>query len=99
MAAFNIKTAERFCRFIRVEASQTINPSDGAARPPYLRLSMGDESQRLYREANVLYWAIALLDLAYSYIDQCIANTEHPPPFNVPQLRFVEAGLLFVYAD
>ncbi|KAH0836810.1 hypothetical protein J3R83DRAFT_8575, partial [Lanmaoa asiatica] len=63
------------------------------------RLSMGDESRQLYREANVLYWAIALLDLVYRYIDQCIANAEHPPPFSIPQLHFVEAGLLFVLTD
>ena len=60
---------------------------------------MGDESQRLYREANILYWAITLLDLVYDYIDECITAAEHPPPFNIPRLRFVEAGLLFVHTD
>ena len=138
-AAFDIKSVERFCGHVRVEASQTsvlgvrafntaqaielthsplrpfglgsiqnqliaakrpfINTSGGVGHPPYLRLSMGDKSQRHYREVNVLYWSMALLDLVYNYIDQCIANAQYPPPFEIPQLRFVEAGLLFVYAD
>ena len=60
---------------------------------------MGDKSQRLYREANVLYWSMALLDLIYDYIDQCIADAQFPLPFEIPPLRFIEAGLLFIYAD
>ncbi|KAF8424003.1 hypothetical protein L210DRAFT_3653609 [Boletus edulis BED1] len=75
-----------------------LNPTGGIGRRPYIRFSMGDESRRLYREANVLYWAMALLDFSYEYIDQCIADAEEPPPFDIPRLRFVEAGLLFAYA-
>ncbi|KAF8436836.1 hypothetical protein L210DRAFT_3647645 [Boletus edulis BED1] len=53
-----------------------LNPTGGIGCRPYIRFSMGDESRRLYREANVLYWAMALLDFSYEYIDQCIADAE-----------------------
>ncbi|KAG0708674.1 hypothetical protein DFH29DRAFT_794821, partial [Suillus ampliporus] len=44
-------------------------------------------------EANVLYWAGPLLEFAYNYIDHCIARSTNPPPFTIPRLRFIEAGL------
>ncbi|KAG1847442.1 hypothetical protein C8R48DRAFT_545804, partial [Suillus tomentosus] len=48
---------------------------------------------KLFKEANVLYWARALLTFSYEYIDHCISNSSEPPPFHIPRLRFVEAGL------
>ncbi|KAG6378352.1 hypothetical protein JVT61DRAFT_14077 [Boletus reticuloceps] len=59
---------------------------------------MAVDSQRLYREANILYWAMALLDLTYDYVDQCVANAKESPPFAIPRLRFVEAGLLIAHS-
>ena len=37
--------------------------------------------------------------LTWLTIDECITAAEHPPPFNIPRLHFVKAGLLFVHAD
>ncbi|KAG8215292.1 hypothetical protein J3R82DRAFT_8876 [Butyriboletus roseoflavus] len=74
------------------------NPSDSINDPPYIWLSMGDEFQQLYHNVNILYWAIALLNLVYDYIDQCVINTKILPPFNIPHLYFVKAGLLFAYS-
>ncbi|KAG1844966.1 hypothetical protein DFJ58DRAFT_894305, partial [Suillus subalutaceus] len=57
------------------------------------RYTISDELPKLFREANVLYWARALLTFSYEYIDHCVSNSSEPPPFHIPRLRFVEAGL------
>ncbi|KAG1878330.1 hypothetical protein F4604DRAFT_1680016 [Suillus subluteus] len=57
------------------------------------RYTITDELPKLFREANVLYWARALLTFSYEYIDHCVSNSSEPPPFHIPRLRFVEAGL------
>ncbi|KAF8430638.1 hypothetical protein L210DRAFT_3417461 [Boletus edulis BED1] len=75
-----------------------INPSTGPPKPPLFWTSIGDETQWLYHEANILYWAMALLDFTYRYVDQCIIDAKDLPPFVVPCLCFVEASLLFAYS-
>lgn len=55
--------------------------------------TISDELPKLFREANVLYWAHALLTFAYEYIDHCVANSSEPPPFHIPRLCFIEASL------
>ncbi|KAG1887168.1 hypothetical protein F4604DRAFT_1916981 [Suillus subluteus] len=55
--------------------------------------SLTDELWKLFREANVLYWSKSLLKLTYDFIDRSIASSPEPPPFTVPRVRFVEAGL------
>ncbi|KAG2079044.1 hypothetical protein BDR04DRAFT_997301 [Suillus decipiens] len=55
--------------------------------------TISDELPKLFREANVLYWAHTLLTFSYEYIDHCVSNSSKPPPFHIPCLRFVEAGL------
>lgn len=57
------------------------------------RYSLVDELRKLFREANVLYWSKSLLKLTYDFIDHSIASSPEPPPFAVPRVRFVEAGL------
>ncbi|KAG2335574.1 hypothetical protein BDR05DRAFT_1006665 [Suillus weaverae] len=57
------------------------------------RYSLVDELRKLFREANVLYWSKSLLKLTYDFIDRSIASSPQPPPFAVPRVRFVEAGL------
>ncbi|KAG1885904.1 uncharacterized protein F5891DRAFT_1201454 [Suillus fuscotomentosus] len=57
------------------------------------RYSLVDELQKLFREANVLYWSKSLLKLTYDFINRSIASSPEPPPFAVPRVRFVEAGL------
>jgi hypothetical protein len=75
----------------------------GSSRAPgkYVigRYVVADEIPKLFREANVLYWAGPLLEFAYNYIDHCIARSTDPPPFTIPRLRFVEAGLALSYSQ
>jgi hypothetical protein len=61
------------------------------------RYTLADEVPKLLKEANVLYWAQSLLQLTYDFIDRCVANSSQPPPFKVPRVRFVDAGLAFAY--
>ncbi|KAG2126256.1 uncharacterized protein EDB93DRAFT_1054872, partial [Suillus bovinus] len=63
------------------------------------RFALVDELSKLFREANVLYWAKALLGLVYDFIDHAIAATSDPPPFDIPRVWFVEAGLAFSYSQ
>ncbi|KAI6143627.1 hypothetical protein BKA82DRAFT_3983794 [Pisolithus tinctorius] len=58
-----------------------------------------DESNILYHEANALYWAKALLQMTYQFVDHAIEGAKVPPPFKIPRLHFVDAGLLFAYSD
>ncbi|KAI6152554.1 hypothetical protein BKA82DRAFT_4351868 [Pisolithus tinctorius] len=66
--------------------------------PPYTRLTLHEESIKLVREANILYWSKALLNMTYNYIHHCVSKSTDPPPFEIPILRFVVAGLVVVYS-
>ncbi|KAI5997269.1 hypothetical protein F5J12DRAFT_686744, partial [Pisolithus orientalis] len=57
--------------------------------------ALQDESNILYHEANALYWAKALLQMTYQFIDRAVKDTKVPPPFKIPHLHFVDTGLLF----
>ncbi|KAI6138639.1 hypothetical protein BKA82DRAFT_3942413, partial [Pisolithus tinctorius] len=61
--------------------------------------SLKDESNILYQEANVLYWAKALLKMMYKFIDHAIDSAKEPPPFDIPHTHFMDAGLLLVYSN
>jgi len=63
------------------------------------RFVLADELSKLHCEANTLYWAKALLLLTYDFIDRAIADAHEPPPFNIPHLRFVEAGLALAHSQ
>ncbi|KAF9228248.1 hypothetical protein BS17DRAFT_805791 [Gyrodon lividus] len=54
---------------------------------------------KLFHEANVLYWAKALLNMTYNYIHHCIAEAPEPPLSDIPQIRFVNAALVLAYAE
>ncbi|KAG1831398.1 hypothetical protein EV424DRAFT_1314591, partial [Suillus variegatus] len=54
---------------------------------------------KLFREANILYWAKVLLGLIYDFIDCAIAGMHDPPPFSIPHMRFIEAGLALSYTQ
>ncbi|KAG1722716.1 hypothetical protein EDB19DRAFT_1916527 [Suillus lakei] len=56
-----------------------------------------DELPKLFREANILYWVKALLGFVYNVIDRAVAGTSQPPPFDIPHVRFVDAGLVLSY--
>ncbi|KAG1906480.1 uncharacterized protein F5891DRAFT_941530, partial [Suillus fuscotomentosus] len=58
-----------------------------------------DEMVKLFREANVLYWAGSLLQFAYDFIDHCLYCSSEPPPFDIPHLCFVDAGLAVSYVQ
>jgi hypothetical protein len=63
------------------------------------RYSLADEIPKLFREANVLYWSNSLLQLTYAFIDRCIASSTESPPFKIPRVRFVDAGLALSYSQ
>ncbi|KAL4074887.1 hypothetical protein V8B97DRAFT_2022499 [Scleroderma yunnanense] len=67
--------------------------------PPFIHYTLKDETNILYHEANALYWAKALLQMTYRFIDHGIKDTKAPPPFEIPCLQFVDAGLLFAYLN
>lgn len=37
--------------------------------------------------------------MTYNYVDRVVQDAEEPPPFEIPRLRFVDAGLLLAYAE
>ncbi|KAF8976292.1 hypothetical protein BDQ17DRAFT_1267468, partial [Cyathus striatus] len=47
-------------------------------------------------ETNVTYWAVSLLSYLYLYISQVI-STKGEPPFKIPEIRFVKAGVGIVH--
>ncbi|KAL4067819.1 hypothetical protein J3A83DRAFT_4374152 [Scleroderma citrinum] len=66
--------------------------------PLFTCYSLKDESNMLYCEANVLYWAKVLLKMTYKFIDHAIDSAKESPPFRIPCLHFVDAGLLLAYS-
>ncbi|KAI5992424.1 hypothetical protein EDD15DRAFT_2168292, partial [Pisolithus albus] len=56
----------------------------------------------LFQEGNILYWASALLQMTYEYIDYSIRQSHDLsiPAWiaNIPCLRFVAAGLALAYS-
>ncbi|KAI6154998.1 hypothetical protein BKA82DRAFT_3944814, partial [Pisolithus tinctorius] len=58
-----------------------------------------DELLKLHCEANTLYWAKVLLAMTYEFIYSAISSAEHPPLFEIPKLRFVEAGLALAHSQ
>ncbi|KAG1784918.1 uncharacterized protein HD556DRAFT_1314653 [Suillus plorans] len=55
--------------------------------------AVANELSKQFKEANVLYWANSLLDLTYAFVNRCVAASSAPPPFEIPRLCFVHAGL------
>ncbi|KAJ7776556.1 hypothetical protein DFH07DRAFT_731711, partial [Mycena maculata] len=56
-----------------------------------------DEYALTVQEANLLYWASTLMGFTYSFINHFIANAPEEPPFDIPQLHFVHAGVAVVH--
>ncbi|KAG1799496.1 uncharacterized protein BJ212DRAFT_1208721, partial [Suillus subaureus] len=63
------------------------------------RFSSINEIAKLGKEANILYWAHSLLQLTYTFINHCIASSDKPPPFNIPHVHFIDAGLAISYSQ
>ncbi|KAI6002441.1 hypothetical protein F5J12DRAFT_723048, partial [Pisolithus orientalis] len=76
-----------------------INNHPVEVKPPFTHYALQDKSNILYCEANALYWAKALLQMTYQFVDHAVKDTKVPPPFEIPCLHFVDVGLLFAYLD
>ncbi|KAK6972308.1 hypothetical protein R3P38DRAFT_2584639 [Favolaschia claudopus] len=62
------------------------------------RLTSADEhSKILIMEANVLFWATSIMKFTYSFIYHFIRNSSELPPFKIPEIRFVRAGVAIVH--
>ncbi|KAJ8596861.1 hypothetical protein M405DRAFT_725396, partial [Rhizopogon salebrosus TDB-379] len=59
--------------------------------------ALANEVPKLFKEANVLYWAKSLLQFTYDFIDRCLLSSSHQDRPHIPRVRFVEAGLAFAY--
>ncbi|KAF8199240.1 hypothetical protein K438DRAFT_1500860, partial [Mycena galopus ATCC 62051] len=57
------------------------------------RYVSADEDVKTVEEANLLYWASSLMKFTYSAINRFRSKASTPPPFEIPQLRFVRAGI------
>ncbi|KAL4071222.1 hypothetical protein V8B97DRAFT_2024104 [Scleroderma yunnanense] len=66
---------------------------------PFTHYVLKDETNIPYHEVNALYWAKALLQMTYRFIDHGIKDTRVPPLFKIPHLHFVDTGLLFACLD
>ncbi|KIJ61402.1 hypothetical protein HYDPIDRAFT_96509 [Hydnomerulius pinastri MD-312] len=58
-----------------------------------------EEFEKSFREGNVLYWAKSLLKMTYDFIDRALGKAAENPPFDIPRLRFVDAGLVLAYSQ
>lgn len=61
------------------------------------RHSAADEYAKTLQEANLLYWGCSLMTFTYSFIHHFVAQAEEEPPFTIPDLRFVHAGVAVVH--
>jgi hypothetical protein len=58
-----------------------------------------DELKHVLKESIVMYWAKSLLNYTYDYIDHHISTSPTPPPFDIPRVRFVDAGVALGYGQ
>ena len=59
---------------------------------PFKRLPVKEEPEKLFCEANVLYWVKALFKLTEDFIAKRLTNAHEPPPFSIPSIHFVIQG-------
>ncbi|KAJ7745892.1 hypothetical protein DFH07DRAFT_748585, partial [Mycena maculata] len=57
------------------------------------RYPPADEYASTLQEANLLYWGSSIMGFTYSFILHFISKTAEKPPFDIPDLRFVHAGV------
>ncbi|PPQ85881.1 hypothetical protein CVT25_015773, partial [Psilocybe cyanescens] len=58
-----------------------------------------DEKIKILNEAKLMGWAVSLLHLAHSFINQFLKTAEISPPFQIPNLCFVHAGIAFAQKE
>ncbi|KAG1852800.1 hypothetical protein DFJ58DRAFT_402804, partial [Suillus subalutaceus] len=73
--------------------------SQAAASLKIVRYSSVDELKHVLKESIVMYWAKSLLNYTYDYIDHHISTSPTPPPFEIPRVRFVDAGVALGYGQ
>ncbi|KAL4067086.1 hypothetical protein V8B97DRAFT_1919298 [Scleroderma yunnanense] len=95
--SFDIQTTDLFSGNIRLDLSRPYIDNIADPGPPFIHLTLKDESKQLYTEANALYWAKSLLQMTYEFVDTAVKAAQAPPPFQIPCLHFVDAGLLLAY--
>ena len=66
--------------------------------PPWRCLAVKEESEKLFCEANVLYWAKSLFQVVEDFVANALANAVVAPQFNIPSMQFVNASLAFRYS-
>jgi hypothetical protein len=57
------------------------------------RLTYVEEEHAVFEEAKLLVWANSLLRVAYDFILNFVHPSGDPPPFIIPEFRFVAAGI------
>ena len=55
--------------------------------------------RNLSTETSCLVWASSLLSLVYAFIEKQLKRAGSPPPFDIPQLRFIKAALAIEQND
>ncbi|KAF8141018.1 hypothetical protein K438DRAFT_1636430 [Mycena galopus ATCC 62051] len=61
------------------------------------RLTSTNEYKKTLMEVNILQWAVSLMTFTFSFIHHFIGKSQHPPPFEIPDVRFVHAGVVLVH--
>ncbi|KAJ6586225.1 hypothetical protein B0H10DRAFT_2198072 [Mycena sp. CBHHK59/15] len=56
-----------------------------------------DEFRKILMEANVFQWAISIMTFTYSFIEHFLEKSPNPPPFPIPEICFVHAGVALVH--
>ncbi|KAI9056313.1 kinase-like protein [Trametes sanguinea] len=89
-----------------VAAKRCFFRKDGIAGPGRLELNrrsryaQADEIPRMAVEANCLYWASALMEGVYAFIDEVLSQTsQKAAALHIPRLRFVYAALAIPVDD
>ena len=60
------------------------------------RFNYADESRKVLMEGTLLGWADSLLNFAYAFIHDFLADKKPAePPFHIPLLRFVKAAIAY----
>ncbi|KAF8180684.1 hypothetical protein K438DRAFT_1463693, partial [Mycena galopus ATCC 62051] len=61
------------------------------------RLTPTDKYEKSLIEAIILQWAVSLMTFTFSFVHHFIGKSQHPPPFDIPDVRFVHAGVALVH--
>ncbi|KAG6849216.1 hypothetical protein H0H93_010410 [Arthromyces matolae] len=78
---------------IKGKKKQTERDTDMEAQYKIQQYVFNDELDRVLVEANMLYWGSSLMSLGYAFIISYLATQPQRPEFEIPQLRFVKAGV------